>query len=121
MLPINTQPQKLKINFETLPSESYFPPVAPFNREDYFKVIEVLRGYSKIVIKAGGGTRDHYKAVRIFSHLIGAPVVLSPGSTGVLSDQDVMAMVTKSIYFNLSFIYSVCDDSWIKCKYAFRK
>ena len=92
MLPINTQPQKLKINLETLPSKSYFPPVAPFNREDYFKVIEVLRGYSKIVIKAGGGTRDHYKAVRMFSHLIGAPVVLSPGSTGVLSDQDVNNM-----------------------------
>lgn len=92
MLPINTQPQSTKINIATLPGRQTLPPVAPARSEDLGAAVDFLRRYKRIVIKAGGGTRSHYMAVRSLATRIGAPVVLSPGSTGVLMDAHAQNM-----------------------------
>ncbi|MGC1427870.1 MAG: thiamine pyrophosphate-dependent enzyme [Albidovulum sp.] len=86
MLPINTQPQVTRINVATLPARSIVPAVAPARPEDLADAVAFLRSHKRIVIKAGGGTRAHSEAVRKLATRIGAPVVLSPGSTGVLMD-----------------------------------
>ncbi|MEK6204080.1 MAG: thiamine pyrophosphate-dependent enzyme, partial [Amylibacter sp.] len=88
MLPINTQPQVTQINVGTLPGRSVVPVVAPARSDDLTEAVKFLRTHNRIVIKAGGGTRAHHKAVRSFATRIGAPVVLSPGSSGVLMDSD---------------------------------
>lgn len=88
MLPINIQPQLTRINLTTLPSRNRLPALAPASNDDFTPAVELIRKHPKLVIKAGGGTRDHYKRVREFAERIGAPVVLSPGSTGVLADAD---------------------------------
>ncbi|GAW33649.1 3D-(3,5/4)-trihydroxycyclohexane-1,2-dione hydrolase [Roseovarius sp. A-2] len=92
MLPINTQPQHTKVNIATLPGRQTLPPVAPARSESLGTAVDFLRRHKRIVIKAGGGTRAHYKAVRSLATRIGAPVVLSPGSTGVLTDADAQNM-----------------------------
>ncbi len=92
MLPINTQPQKFLLNISTLPNKNYVPRVAPSKTEDFSKAIEIIRNRPRLIIKAGGGTRDHHLAVRHLSDILGVPVVLSPGSTGVLGDSDRLNM-----------------------------
>jgi 3D-(3,5/4)-trihydroxycyclohexane-1,2-dione acylhydrolase (decyclizing) len=86
MLPINTQPQMTQVNINTLPGRAVVPAVAPAKTSDFDAAVAVLRTHEKVVIKAGGGTRAHARAVRQLACLTGAPVVLSPGSTGVLMD-----------------------------------
>lgn len=88
MLPINTQPQTVAVNVATLPVRNRIPVVAPAISDDLAAALELLRAKKRIVIKAGGGTRGHHEAVREFAKRIGAAVVLSPGSTGVLADTD---------------------------------
>ncbi|MCY4151297.1 MAG: thiamine pyrophosphate-dependent enzyme [Aestuariivita sp.] len=92
MLPINTQPQSLNVNLTTLPTRHHLPAVAPSQSDDYTDAVTFLRSYNRIAIKAGGGTRDHYAVVRKLAECIGAPVILSPGSTGVLTDSDPLNM-----------------------------
>ncbi len=92
MLPINTQPQTTRINIATLPARGEIPAVAPARSDDLAEAVEFVRTHRRIVIKAGGGTRGHYGAVRALATRIGAPVVLSPGSTGVLADADPQNM-----------------------------
>ncbi|MGB5557896.1 MAG: thiamine pyrophosphate-dependent enzyme [Paracoccaceae bacterium] len=92
MLPINTQPQVAKVNVATLPGRNKVPAVAPARSGDLADAVTFLRTHKRIVIKAGGGTRGHHEAVRALATRIGAPVVLSPGSTGVLMDGDVQNM-----------------------------
>ena len=43
--------------------------------------------FNKIVIKAGGGSRNFSKELTRFSEILNVPVVLAPGSLGVLSDE----------------------------------
>ena len=50
------------------------------------EAVKLISKASKIVIKAGGGTRGHDDAVRRLAEACGAAVVQSPGSTGVLPD-----------------------------------
>ena len=88
MLPINTQPQKVMLNLATLPAKTKLADLSLARASDLKEAVKILRSYSRIVIKSGGGTRDHFKALRLFANEIGAPVILSPGSTGVLSDAD---------------------------------
>lgn len=92
LLPINTQPQTVSVNISTLPARSSIAKVAPASSADMADAVAFLRAHQKITIKAGGGTRAHYEAVRMLARKIGAPVVLSPGSTGVLSDDDRLNM-----------------------------
>lgn len=92
MLPINTQPQTVGVNVATLPDPSRIPAVAPARSEDFAEAVGFLRTHKRVVIKAGGGTRGHSDAVRAFAKSIAAPVVLSPGSTGVLANADPLNM-----------------------------
>lgn len=92
MLPIDTQPQVTSVNIGTLPSRLSVPVVAPARTEDFSGAVSFLQTHKKIVIKAGGGTRGHHESVRRLADSIGAPVVLSPGSTGVLTDDDTKNM-----------------------------
>ncbi len=88
LLPINTQPQSVGLNPATLPEPARIPAMAPAGADDLAEAVMFLRTYKRVAIKAGGGTRKHAEAVRRFAHSIAAPVVLSPGSTGVLADGD---------------------------------
>jgi 3D-(3,5/4)-trihydroxycyclohexane-1,2-dione acylhydrolase (decyclizing) len=92
MLPINTQPQVMGVNLATLPERSHVPVVAPARSDDLTAAVELVRTKKRLVIKAGGGTRKHFQAVRDLAAQIGVPVVLSPGSTGVLPDSDIHNM-----------------------------
>lgn len=92
MLPINTQPQRAAFNVRTLPEQNRIPVMSPAQESDFDAAVALLRSHEKVVIKAGGGTRGHAEAVRKFASRIGAPVVLSPGSTGVMMDAHVQNM-----------------------------
>ncbi len=86
MLPLNTQPEEVEINLETLPDRPHFAPAAPANASAFSPALDLISRYERIVIKAGGGTRGHDDAVRRLAETFGAAVALSPGSTGVLPD-----------------------------------
>jgi len=88
MLPINTQPQTVAMSIATLPGRTPIPAVAPARQDDLADAVALLRAKKRLVIKAGGGARQHFQAVRELASRAGIPVVLSPGSTGVLADDD---------------------------------
>lgn len=92
LLPINTQPQKTRVNMTTLPPRQTFPAQAPANSAAFDEAVLFMRNHTKVVVKAGGGTRAHHEALRRFVLKAGLPVVLSPGSTGVMMDAHVQNM-----------------------------
>ena len=92
LLPINTQPQKTRVNMTTLPPRQTFPAQAPANSAAFDEAVSFMRNHTKVVVKAGGGTRAHHEALRRFVLKAGLPVVLSPGSTGVMMDAHVQNM-----------------------------
>ena len=92
MLPINTQPRRMKLGIGALPGRTAMPAVVPAGPGGMDDAVHLLRSRSRTVIKAGGGARAHHRAVRNLAARIGAPVVLSPGSTGVLADGDDLNM-----------------------------
>lgn len=87
MLPLNTQPQMFDVNLATLPSRPSLAKVAPVDTAIYGEALDLIRHNECIVIKAGGGCRGHDAAIRKLAEAIGAAVVQSPGSTGVLPDE----------------------------------
>ncbi len=92
MLPINTQPKETEFNLATLPGRLAVPATAPADEEAYREAAALTARHGRIIIKAGGGTRRHAAAVRALAERLGAPVVLSPGSTGVLPDAHPLNM-----------------------------
>ncbi len=86
LLPLNTQPEMLRINLKTLPERVSFPATAPVDDGVYEVALGLVATHERIAIKAGGGARGHDEAVRKLAEAAGAAVVLSPGSTGVLPD-----------------------------------
>jgi len=86
LLPLNTQPEIACINLKTLPSIPHVPSIASTDLALYAEAIEKISHAKRIAIKAGGGTRGFDKEVKASAEKIGAAVVLSPGSTGVLPD-----------------------------------
>lgn len=92
LLPINTQPQETEVNLDTLPPRNRLPAMAPAEPAPYAAAAAVLAGAARVVIKAGGGARRHAEAVRALAERLSAPVVLSPGSTGVLPDAHPLNM-----------------------------
>ena len=92
MLPINTQPQRTRVNLATLPPRQTVPALVPASNAVFDEAVSFLRSNTKVVIKAGGGTRANYKALRRFAIKSGLPVVLSPGSSGVMMDGHVQNM-----------------------------
>lgn len=86
MLPINTQPREVELRIDALPQRPALSPTAPADEATLDRAAELIAGEPRIVIKAGGGTRAFAGELRRFAEAAGAPVVLSPGSTGVLPD-----------------------------------
>jgi 3D-(3,5/4)-trihydroxycyclohexane-1,2-dione acylhydrolase (decyclizing) len=87
LAPINTQPATLALNIAALPNRLALPRQAIADHEELDKAADLVRGARRIVIKAGGGARGFAGPVRELAERIGAAVVLSPGSTGVLPHQ----------------------------------
>ncbi|EKS28866.1 thiamine pyrophosphate-dependent enzyme [Afipia felis] len=88
MLPINTQPVQTEVNLGSLPERPVLPAVAPADTRAYDEACDLIEGHARVMIKAGGGTRGHDAAIRRLAEAAGAVVVTSPGSTGVLADND---------------------------------
>ena len=88
LLPLNTQPAPLTLNLASLPARPQLPPLAPAGNAEIERAAKLIASTERIAIKAGGGTRGHDTAVRKLSEAAQAAVVLSPGSTGVLRDDD---------------------------------
>jgi 3D-(3,5/4)-trihydroxycyclohexane-1,2-dione acylhydrolase (decyclizing) len=86
LLPLNIQPELTDVSLATLPQRFSVPPLVPHGDEALDAAVALIAKYERIVIKAGGGTRGADDAVRRLAERIGAAVVLSPGSTGVLPD-----------------------------------
>jgi 3D-(3,5/4)-trihydroxycyclohexane-1,2-dione acylhydrolase (decyclizing) len=86
LLPLNTQPEMTEVSLETLPERFKVPAVAPADDAALDEAVALISRHEKIAIKAGGGTRGADSEVRQLAERIGAAVVLSPGSTGVLPD-----------------------------------
>jgi len=88
LAPINTQPRTAQVNLAALPDRPAAVPVAPVGEMQFEAAANLITQASKVVIKAGGGTRGKDQAVRRLVEAAGAVAVLSPGSTGVLPDGD---------------------------------
>jgi 3D-(3,5/4)-trihydroxycyclohexane-1,2-dione acylhydrolase (decyclizing) len=86
LAPINTQPQRLLLNLAAMTERPMFAPSVAAGSETFADASALLDKFDRIVIKAGGGSRIFAGAVRALAERIGAAVVLSPGSTGVLPD-----------------------------------
>ena len=87
LLPLNTQRQVIDgLNVEALPPRLEVARTAPADDAAYVAAAALIARHRRIVIKAGGGTRDFADRVRALAEACGAAVVLSPGSTGVLPD-----------------------------------
>lgn len=88
LAPINTQPRPVTLRIDALPRPARFAPQVPATDVAFNAAIELIRRHQRIAIKAGGGTRKFADQLRRLAELTGAVVLLSPGSTGVLTDAD---------------------------------
>src|SRR3979411_1804987 len=88
MLPINTQPQVLELNLAALPQRPELPALAPASADVLDQACDLIAAHARVMIKAGGGTRGHDDTMRRLANAVNAVVVLSPGSSGVLADED---------------------------------
>src|SRR6202165_3979039 len=88
LLPINTQPQVLDVNLAALPQKPNLPPVAPATADALDVASGLIANHARVIIKAGGVTRGHDTAIRRLAKAANAVVVLSPGASGVLADED---------------------------------
>ena len=87
MLPINTQPKVIKgLNLITLPGRDSLELKNNLNDDQVEAFKKIINKYENIVIKAGGGSVKFSKELTEFSEHLNAPVVLAPGSLGVLPD-----------------------------------
>ena len=86
LMPINTQPQAVRLNLSTLPDVPRIAPVISATVAPFAEAVDRLDVHDRIVIKVGGGGRRFAGRIRAFAERVGAAVVLSPGSIGVLPD-----------------------------------
>jgi 3D-(3,5/4)-trihydroxycyclohexane-1,2-dione acylhydrolase (decyclizing) len=84
LAPINTQPSPLLLNLAALPVRPRPAPAVMADGSAFAEAAALIRSHDRIVVKAGGGTRRQARPLRELAEAIGAAVVLSPGSTGVL-------------------------------------
>jgi 3D-(3,5/4)-trihydroxycyclohexane-1,2-dione acylhydrolase (decyclizing) len=85
-LPINVQSQLHRLRLESLPLRLSAAIAAPIANEPYDSALDLIARHRRIVIKAGGGTRRFPETISTLADALGAVVVLSPGSLGVLPD-----------------------------------
>lgn len=91
--PINVQEQLIyTLNLDSLPERLSAPALAPADPASFEAAAAAVRRYGRIVMKVGRGARDAADAVRRLAERIGAAVVLSPNSTGVLRDDHPLNM-----------------------------
>lgn len=89
LLPINVQPQRLHdLRLGSLPGPFSPPPTVVADDGVIEEAVELIHRHRRIVIKAGGGTRRFAVEVRALAEAVDGVVVLSPGSLGVLRDDD---------------------------------
>lgn len=89
LLPINVQPATLRgLRLGSLP-EPFAPPATVVADDGAIEeAVALINRHRRIVIKAGGGTRRFAAEVRALAEALDGVVVLSPGSLGVLPDDD---------------------------------
>lgn len=89
LLPINVQPQGLRgLRLGSLP-ERILPPATVVADEGAVEnAVDLIHHHRRIVIKAGGGTRGFAAEIRALAAAVDGVVVLSPGSLGVVADDD---------------------------------
>ena len=93
LLPINTQPQVIKhFNLQAMPLKPNASKQMVGDSALIEEAVKAICDSKKVVIKAGGGSRAFFNELRKFAKLAGAAVVLSPGSTGVLANDDPLNM-----------------------------
>lgn len=109
LLPLNTQPARMTLNVAGLPARPDLPKLAPADDSAFEQAAKQIAGASKVVIKAGGGTRGHDAAVRRLAEAAGAAVVLSPGSTGVLPDAHAQNMHVGGSKGSISGNYAMAE------------
>lgn len=87
LLPLNTQPQVISdLSLASLPERLQAPRTAVADGGALAEAAALLRRHPRIVMKVGGGGRRFAAEVRELAEAVGAAVVLSPVSTGVLPD-----------------------------------
>jgi len=87
LLPLNTQPRIIQdLNIAGLPQRLQVPKTSIGDRELLAQAAALIAQSPRIVMKVGGGGRAAAGAIRVLAERIGAAVVLSPGSSGVLPD-----------------------------------
>ena len=93
MLPLNTQPQVIEdLHLTSLPTRLRVSPQAVADTQLLAEAAQLIQKSPRIVLKAGGGSREFSTQVRALAERIGAAVVLSPGSTGVMPDAHLQNM-----------------------------
>jgi len=93
LLPLNTQPQVIEdLHLTSLPTRLRVAPQAVADHAVLTEAAQLIQTHSRIVLKAGGGSREFSAQVRALVERIGAAVVLSPGSTGVMPDAHLQNM-----------------------------
>ncbi|TXL70908.1 thiamine pyrophosphate-binding protein [Vineibacter terrae] len=89
LLPINVQPQGVQgLRLASLPDTFAAPPTVVAGDAPLAAAVDLVHRHRRIVIKAGGGTRRFAKQIRALAGAVDGVVVLSPGSLGVLADDD---------------------------------
>ncbi len=109
LLPLNTQPARLTVNLAGLPERPALAKMAPADDAALDDAAATIVRASKVVIKAGGGTRGHDAALRHLAEASGAVVVLSPGSTGVLPDVHLQNMHVGGSKGSISGNYAMAE------------
>jgi 3D-(3,5/4)-trihydroxycyclohexane-1,2-dione acylhydrolase (decyclizing) len=89
LLPINVQPARLEgLRLSSLP-QRFAPPATVVADEGALEdAVDLIHRHRRIVIKAGGGTRRFPAEIRALAEAADGVVVLSPGSLGVVADDD---------------------------------
>jgi 3D-(3,5/4)-trihydroxycyclohexane-1,2-dione acylhydrolase (decyclizing) len=109
LLPLNTQPAMVTVNLSALPARPQLPKLAPADDVAIDQAANMIAKTTKVVIKAGGGTRGHDAAVRRLAEAAGAAVIFSPGSTGVLPDAHAQNMHVGGSKGSISGNYAMAE------------
>ncbi|MBL8584957.1 MAG: thiamine pyrophosphate-binding protein, partial [Rhizobiaceae bacterium] len=89
LLPINVQPTTFEgLRLTALPERFEAPATVVADDAAVTAAVELIRRHRKVVIKAGGGTRGFPDEMRALAEAADGVAVLSPGSLGVLADDD---------------------------------
>ena len=85
-LPLNSQPAPVTVRLDALPQVPDFGCIVRTDDKGYEEAVRLIGSSERVAIKAGGGARNCSIELRAFAEAVGAPVVLAPGSVGVLPD-----------------------------------